>query len=98
MASQLAILTVIYSASIKLRVAEVCFLLDHVITADPKLKQHLEVLFLSTALSAQSESKYPCSLTPSPPRYLNPYSTVPLKYLITCFTTIQCTGLGSTTN
>jgi hypothetical protein len=62
------------------------------------MKKHLEVLFLSIALPTQSESIYPYSLTPSPPRYLRPYSIVPLKYLSTCFATTQCTYLGSTMN
>jgi hypothetical protein len=98
MASQLAILAAIYSDFAELSATKICFLLNHVITTEPKLKQHLEVLFLSTALLAQSESEYPYKLTPSPPRYLNPYSVVPLKYLSTCFIVIQCTYLDFTIN
>jgi hypothetical protein len=98
MDSQLDILTSIYSASIDLSATKVFFVLNHDITVDPKMKQHHEVLFLSSALPAQYESKYPCRFTPSPPRYLNPYSTLPLKYLSTCFAAIQCTCLSSTMN
>jgi hypothetical protein len=67
-------------------------------TTDPKLKQHQEMLFRSVSLLAQSESEYPCSLTPSPPRYYNPYPTVPYKYLSMCSVSSQCTSLSSTMN
>jgi hypothetical protein len=77
---------------------EVCFVLNHVIIVDPKLKQNPDVLFLSAALPAQSEFVHPYILPPSPPRYLRPYSIVPLKYLSTCFVATQCTSLGSTIN
>jgi hypothetical protein len=86
MASQLAILVAIYFASVELSATKVYFLLNHVIIVDPKLKKHPEVLFLSMELPAQSKSVYPCSIIPSPPRYLRPYSIVPLEYLSTCFT------------
>jgi hypothetical protein len=45
MDSQLAKLVAMYSASAELSATEVCFLLNQEITTDPKLKQHLEVLF-----------------------------------------------------
>jgi hypothetical protein len=81
MASQLAKLVAMYSTSIELNATEICFMLNHEMTVDPKLKQHPEVLFRSVSLPSQYESKYPCNLTPSPPRYCNPYLTVPYKYL-----------------
>jgi hypothetical protein len=56
MASQLVEHAAIYSASIVIRAILDCFLLCHEVMADPKLKQHLEVLFLSETLPAQSES------------------------------------------
>jgi hypothetical protein len=43
-----------YSASAVLRAMLDCFLLYHEIMADPKLKQHPEVFFLSETLPAQS--------------------------------------------
>jgi hypothetical protein len=48
-----------YSTSVMLGVMLDCSLLCHEIMADPRLKQHLEVLFLSETLPAQSESIYP---------------------------------------
>ena len=56
MASQLAEHAAMYSASVVLRAMLDCFLLYHEIIADPRLKQHPEVLFLSEALPAQFES------------------------------------------
>jgi hypothetical protein len=56
MASKLAEHAAMYSASAVLREILDCFLLCHEVMADPKLKQHLEVLFLSEALPAQFES------------------------------------------
>jgi hypothetical protein len=62
MASQLEEHAAMYYASVVLREMLDCFLLCHEFMADPKLKQHLEVLFLSKTLPAQSESVYPLSL------------------------------------
>jgi hypothetical protein len=59
---QLAEHTTMYSASAVLRVMMDCFLLCHEIMADPKLKQHLEVLFFSATLPSQSESVYPLNV------------------------------------
>jgi hypothetical protein len=56
MASQLAEHVAMYSASVVLREILDCFLLFHEVMADPKLKQHPEVIFLSEALPSQSES------------------------------------------
>jgi hypothetical protein len=56
MASQLAEHAAMYSASAVLRAMLDCFLLFHEVMDDPRLKQHLEVLFLSEALQAQYES------------------------------------------
>jgi hypothetical protein len=56
MASQLAEHVAIYSASVVLRAILDCILLCHEIMADPRLKQHPEVLFLSETLPVQSES------------------------------------------
>jgi hypothetical protein len=39
-----------YSTSAELNATNFCLLLNQETTLDPKLKQHLEVLFLSTAL------------------------------------------------
>ena len=55
MASQLATLAAIYSASAELNAIDCCFQLNHDNTVEPNLKQHLEVLFLSEAQPAQSE-------------------------------------------
>jgi hypothetical protein len=56
MASQLVEHAAMYSASVMLGEILDCFLLCHEVMADPKLKQHLEVIFLSETLPAQSES------------------------------------------
>jgi hypothetical protein len=64
MDSQLAEHAAIYSASAMLREILGCFLLCHEVMAEPKLKQHPEVLFLSETLPAQSESVYPYNLKP----------------------------------
>jgi hypothetical protein len=56
MASQLAEHVAMYSLSVVLRAILDCFMLCHEVMADPKLKQHHEVIFLSEALLAQSES------------------------------------------
>jgi hypothetical protein len=56
MASQLAKHVVMYSAYVMLREIVDYFFLFHEFMADPELKQHLEVLFLSEALPAQFES------------------------------------------
>jgi hypothetical protein len=61
-ASELAEHVAMYSASAALRAMLDCFLLYHEIMADPKLKQHPEVLFLSETLPAQSESVYPLNV------------------------------------
>ena len=53
MASQLAILATIYFASVELSAMEVCFWLNQDIITDPKLKKHLEVLFVFDALPSQ---------------------------------------------
>ena len=64
-------LAAIYFASAVLKATDFCFLLIQDIEADPKVKQHPEVLLRSTTLPAQSASVYPGSLT-SPTVYLNP--------------------------
>ena len=56
MASKLVEHAAMYSTYVVLRAILDCFLLFHEVMADPKLKQHLEVPFLSEALLAQSES------------------------------------------
>jgi hypothetical protein len=56
MASQLAKHATIYSAYVVLRAMLNFSLLFYEIMADPRLKQYLEVLFLSKTLPAQSES------------------------------------------
>jgi len=56
------------------------------------------VLFLYIALPTQYEYIYPYYFTSPSPRYLNPYSIVSLKYLSTCFATIQRSCLDSTMN
>jgi hypothetical protein len=50
-----------YSASVVLRAMLDCFLLSHEIMVDPKLK-HLEVIFLSETLPAQSASVNPLNV------------------------------------
>jgi hypothetical protein len=66
------------------------------IITDPMLKQHYEVFFLFVALPTQFESVYPYNFTLPSPIYLIPCSTMPLKYLSTCFVSTQCSCLGST--
>ena len=61
-ASQLAEHAAMYSTSVVLRAILDCFLLYHEIMADPKLKQHPEVFFLSATLLAQSELVYPLNV------------------------------------
>jgi hypothetical protein len=56
MASQLAKHAAMYYASSVLRQKLDCFLLFHEVMADPRLKQHPEVLFLTETLPTQSES------------------------------------------
>jgi hypothetical protein len=52
MASQLAEHVAMYSAFVVLRAILDCFLLCHEVMADPRRKQHPEVLFLSETLPA----------------------------------------------
>jgi hypothetical protein len=51
-----------YSSSAMLRAILDCFLLCHEVMADPRLKQHPGVFFLSETLPAQFESVYSHSL------------------------------------
>jgi hypothetical protein len=51
----------IYYASVVLSATPVCFLLSHQIIADPKLKQHPDVLFRSVTLSSISSHASPQS-------------------------------------
>jgi hypothetical protein len=62
MASQLTKHAAIYFASAVLGAILDCFLLCHEVMADPRLKHHPKVLFLSKTLPAQSESIYPYNL------------------------------------
>ena len=55
MDSQLVKQDGIYSAFAVLRETLDCFLLSHEIMADPRLKQHPEVIFLYATLLAQYE-------------------------------------------
>jgi hypothetical protein len=61
-ASQLAEHATMYSASAMLREMLDFFLLYHKIIADPKMKQHPEVVFLLETLPAQSASVYPLNV------------------------------------
>jgi hypothetical protein len=56
MASQLAEHATMYSTYVMLREILDFFLLFHKVMADPKLKQHHEVIFMSEALPTQSKS------------------------------------------
>jgi hypothetical protein len=56
MASQLAEHAKMSSVSVAMREILYLFLLYHEFMDDPRMKQHLEVLFLSETLPAQSES------------------------------------------
>ena len=87
-----------YTSFAELGATEVCLRLNQDIIIDPKLKQHLEVLFLFDPLPSQSESVYPCNFTSPFPRHLSSYSTVPLKYLSACFAATQFSCLGFTMN
>jgi hypothetical protein len=66
MASHDATLASMYSASAELNATDFFFLLNQETTPDPKLKKHLEVLFLSTVLLAQFASVKPINFTQSP--------------------------------
>ena len=83
-ASHVAVLVAIYSASTELRATDFCFLLHQDIILDPTLKQYSEVLFRSAELLAQSTSLNPFNLTSSPREYFNPYPTVLRTYLKMC--------------
>jgi hypothetical protein len=85
-----------HSASALLSATKVHFLPNQDIISNPKMKQHLKVLFISTTLHAQSESIYPYNLTSPPESYLRPYPIVPHRYLNTCFVATQWKCLGST--
>ena len=61
-ASQQAILAAMYLASAMLKATDFCFLLIQEIEAEPRVKQHPNVLLQSTTLPAQSASVYPWSL------------------------------------
>ena len=78
--SQQAILAAMYSASAVLKATDFCFLLIHEIEAEPRLKQHPDVLLRSTTLPAQLASVYPRSITLSTV-YLSPWFIVPRRYL-----------------
>jgi hypothetical protein len=56
MASQLEEHAAMYYTYVVLRAMLDCFLLRHEIMADPRLKQHPEVLFLLETLQDQSKS------------------------------------------
>jgi hypothetical protein len=62
MASQLGEHAGMYSASAALGAMLDYSLLCHEVMADPRLKQHSEVLFLSETLPSQSGSIYPYNL------------------------------------
>ena len=66
MASQLAKLVAMYSASTEFNATDCCFWMNHDTTAEPNPKQLPQVLFLFEAQPAHFESVYPTSLTPSP--------------------------------
>ena len=93
-ASHVAILATIYSASAELIATDFYFSLHQEIILDPTLKQYPEVLFQSTELPAQSVF----NLTSSPRVYFNPYPTVQCTYLRMCLVVAQCTFFGSTMN
>jgi hypothetical protein len=61
-ASQLAEHAAMYFSSTVLRAILDCFLLYHEIMVNPKLKQHLKVLFMSAMLPAQSALVYPLNV------------------------------------
>jgi hypothetical protein len=62
MASELAEHATMYYAFVVLGAMLDCSLLCHEAMANPRLKQHHEVFFLSKRLPAQSESIYPYNL------------------------------------
>ena len=88
-ASHVAKLATMYSASIELSATDLCFLLYQETVVDPLLNISPDVLFLSVGLPAQSASVKPCSFTSSNYLYHNPYPDVPLRYLRTCLPTFQ---------
>ena len=61
-----------YSSCSILSAILVCFLLNHEIMPDPRLKQHLEVLLISLALNSQSESMNACNMIWPLDAYLRP--------------------------
>lgn len=72
MASLAPIDAAMYSASVELWATDDCFLLNHDIIADPKVKQHLDVPFRSMEFPVQSESVNPLKFN-SVLLYLRPY-------------------------
>ena len=57
MASQVALVKALYSASVDDKETVGCFLLLHDMTLEPMLKTYPEVDFLSSGFPAQSESE-----------------------------------------
>jgi hypothetical protein len=79
-------LNVIYSASVVLKATDICLLLHQETMENFTVKKQLNVLFYSTVLSVHSS--YPCKLKSTLETYLNPYQTMPRRYLNTCFVVV----------
>ena len=75
-ASHVAKLVAMYSASAELSAMDIFFLLYQETAVDPILKIPPDVLFLSVGLPAQSASMKPCNFTSSVCLYHKPYSDV----------------------
>ena len=84
-----------YSASVVLKATDFYILLIQDIEADPKMKQHPDVLLRSTTLPTQSAWVYPWSLK-LPAVYLSPWLIVPRRYLNRFLAPIQWMWWGST--
>jgi hypothetical protein len=67
-----ATLSAMYSAFAILKATKLCFLLHQETMAEPRVKHLLEVIFLSTALPAQSASTYLSRLRSTFVAYLRP--------------------------
>ena len=96
MASHVAWVAVMYSASTELSATNLYFLFYQETVVDNMLKIPLNVLFMSDGLPAQSASVKPWSFTPYVCLYHNPYYVVPLRHLKTCFPFFQKSLVGLT--
>ena len=98
MASQLARLAAMYSASVELNATDHCFRLNHDTTVELNPKQHPEVLFYQKH-NLPNQNQCNLSISLHPPAYNPEHNPLPpYKYRKMCFAATQCTLLGSHMN